>query len=129
MTTTRGFALTVIVLLGLVPASAWPAETLVGHLEREVVIAPGKFEEPCLPMLLADRLEYSFKAELPLDFNIHYHEGEEIYFPVDLKQQQQLQAEYFAAGSRQYCLMWTNRGETAATLRYSYRLLRNEESP
>ena len=107
-------------------SSPAPGEKLMGHLEREVRIEPGKFEEPCFPMALADQLQFSFESDAVLDFNIHYHEGKDIFFPVELSAITRYEQNYFAPISHQYCMMWTNRGETPVTLRYQYRLLRRE---
>jgi hypothetical protein len=115
----------VAVLLSLAPwATALAGDELLQHVERDVSLAAGKFEEPCLAMALGDRLEYLFSSDEPLDFNIHYHQEDGIFFPVDKKKLRAHQGEYIASGSRQYCLMWTNRGESLTNLRYRYQLHR-----
>jgi hypothetical protein len=114
-----------LLLVALVhAAAAEPPGTLLQHLEREVELDAGKLEEPCFAMLLGDRLEFVFNSGEPLDFNLHYHQEDAIFFPVEKKNVRAHQGEYIASGSRQYCLMWTNRGDATATLNYRYQLYR-----
>ncbi|MCZ6831744.1 MAG: hypothetical protein O7F73_19555 [Gammaproteobacteria bacterium] len=100
-------------------------DSLLGQLEREVNIEAGKIEEPCFAMALADRLEYEFSSDEALDFNLHYHQGNAIFFPVERKNIHQHEAVFVSTGSRKYCLMWSNRGENPVTLRYRYQLYRS----
>ena len=107
-------------------AAASEADTLLGHLEKEVSLAAGKSEEPCFAMAMTDRLMFSFEADTGLDFNIHYHENDSVSFPVSVKNREKEEGEFFATGSRQYCMMWTNRTESAVQLTYSYKIYRRE---
>ena len=109
-------------------AVASEADTLLGHLEKEVSLAAEKIEEPCFTMAMGDRLMYSFEADTGLDFNIHYHENDSVSFPVSVKNREKEEGEFFATGSRQYCMMWTNQTESAVQLSYSYKIFRRELS-
>ncbi len=115
-----------VILALALHAQGQQTEVLVAEQEREVTIIAGKIEEPCFAMALADRLEWEFSSDAPLDFNLHYHQEDAIFFPVDKKNLDQDQDVFIATGSRQYCMMWTNRGERPSGLRYRYRLYRSK---
>ena len=40
------------------------------------------FDERCVNLDAGQSIRYRFKASAPVDFNIHYHRGEEVVFPV-----------------------------------------------
>ncbi len=115
------------VLMALaLPAQGQQTDMLVAQQEHEVTIEAGKIEEPCIAMALADRLEWEFSSDTPLDFNLHYHQEDAIFFPVNKKNLDQDQDVFIATGSRQYCMMWTNRDEMPSGLRYRYQLYRSK---
>lgn len=95
-------------------------------MERALNLEAGKIEEPCFTLAMTDRLEYSFNSDSPLDFNLHYHEGQGVSFPVEMKNVSAHKGTFVATGSRKYCLMWTNRGEAPLELHYDYQLFRGE---
>lgn len=88
-------------------------------VELSVSIAPGRFEEPCIPMAAGDRLDYEFRASAPLDFNLHYHEAE-VYYPVDERGVAAREGSYVAPRPQTYCLMWTNQQSRPVDLEYRY---------
>jgi hypothetical protein len=89
-------------------------------IETSVSIAPGRFEEPCIPLEAGDRLDYEFRASAPLDFNLHYHETE-VFFPVDVRDVATREGSYVAPAAQTYCLMWTNHQSHPVDLDYRYR--------
>ena len=69
----------------------------------------GKVAEPCLKLAAGERLDFSFSAAAPLDFNIHYHTSDDrVFFPVQSKAVSSREGTYIAPVTRDYCLMWTN---------------------
>ena len=54
-----------------------------GHFESEAKVAPGKFAEVCGPLAKGQTVAWSFKADRPMNFNVHYHVGEQVVFPLD----------------------------------------------
>jgi hypothetical protein len=83
----------------------------------ESELAPGAFEELCFELDAGQAVRYQFDAGAPLDFNLHWHRGNEVLFPIRSSAVAR-RAGVFAAGERQaYCLMWTNRGRGAVLLR------------
>lgn len=84
------------------------------------LIEAGKVHEVCMALDFGKRLHYSFMSSRAMNFNIHYHEGENVIFPV----KEHLTAEddaIFTAGSDQgYCMMWTNPHDRAVKVNLIY---------
>ena len=87
-----------------------------GSLEFDTEIRPGKIFEECFGMAAAETLTYEFTADGELGFNLHYHEGDQVTYPIKKKARQD-QGEFVADRDFSYCLMWTNRGQDAVQLR------------
>ncbi|MGD2112926.1 MAG: hypothetical protein PVI50_06040 [Gammaproteobacteria bacterium] len=85
------------------------------------VIAPGDTFELCRLLAPDERLGYTFTATQPLDFNIHYHAGREVYYPVPAHRAASAGTEFVAASAQEYCLMWMNPAAGPVTLSLQYR--------
>ncbi len=71
-------------------------------------IEPGKVHEVCMTLLEGQNVAYFFKSSETMNFNIHYHEGEKVIFPVE-EYPTNMGSDVFSAPIEQgYCLMWTN---------------------
>lgn len=93
-------------------ARALPADT--------VVLKPWGFSEYCVELSAQEEVRYQFRADPSVDFNIHYHEGLTVRFPVRTSGIASHTDSYVAPGTRPYCLMWTNR--TVTDLKLTYRV-------
>jgi hypothetical protein len=83
-----------------------------------VSLAPFEFQELCLELAPRDKIRYDFQSDQPIEFNIHYHDGLRIRFPVKLTGITG-HGDNFAADSDQiYCLMWFNRSLSRTALTY-----------
>ncbi len=83
-----------------------------------VSLAPLEFQERCFELAPRDRVRYDFQADQPIEFNIHYHDGLSIRFPVKLTGITG-HGDYFDAELEQsYCLMWLNQSLSRTTLTY-----------
>jgi hypothetical protein len=81
-------------------------------------LAPLEFREYCVEMAAQDEIQYDFQSDRPVEFNIHYHQGIQIRYPVQLDGIT-VHADKFVAGvNRLYCLAWTNPGIVKALLTY-----------
>jgi hypothetical protein len=116
----------VVLMIFAMPVTGQPANTSPGYMEKEVNVEAGEFEEPCFALAMTDRLEYTFSSDSPVEFNLHYHQDEGVYFPVEMKNVREHAGTFISTGSREYCLMWTNRGEGTLGLRYRYQLFRSK---
>ncbi|HMK43867.1 MAG TPA: hypothetical protein VK445_06990 [Dissulfurispiraceae bacterium] len=93
----------------------------------DALVAPGKIHEACYEMLKGQVLRYRFTASKPLDFNIHFHEGAHISYPVELNGVAAQNGDYVIPQDQFYCLMWTNKQAEPVTLGGSVVLLRSPQ--
>jgi hypothetical protein len=100
-----GFALTVSLSAAAAPLS--------------LAIAPGKFDEQCVKLEAGAALHYRFKANGPVDFNIHHHQGSEVLYPVKRAGVRRFGDKFRAPAADEYCLMWENKGKNPVTVRGS----------
>ena len=83
-----------------------------------LTLAPFEFRELCFEMTAQDELQYDFQSDQPVDFDIHYHDGLTIHFPVQLNGATVHADEFVAEVDQSYCLMWTNQSITRTSLTY-----------
>jgi hypothetical protein len=101
---------------------AWPAFASAGH--KAVVVDAGSLHEECLSMAPGQALRYEFQSDRALAFNIHYHEGDAVHYPVRHPATAALSGgfEPDERRRRHYCMMWANDGPAPAALRYDFQL-------
>ena len=88
---------------------------------RAQPIAPYDWHEECLHLDAGDRVEFTFESTEPVDFNIHYHEGNAVVMPI-VRDKTRADAGIFTPPAAQdYCLMW-EAGAAGALLDYRVRL-------
>ncbi len=90
-------------------AAAQPVAKSFAH-----TVKPKGIAEECLRLPADASVGYAFDASGPVDFNIHFHRGSDVEYPVKSDQVRQADARFTAPSTQEYCLMWTNR--TAAPL-------------
>jgi hypothetical protein len=83
----------------------------------ESVLAPGAFDELCFELSAGQSMRYTFDADAPLDFNIHWHRGKDVLFPVKIGAVARLGSVFRSSDKQPYCLMWTNRARVPVALR------------
>lgn len=71
-------------------------------------VAPGKIHEVCYELSKGHEIAYRFQSTRTMDFNLHFHEGSVIEYPVERKATQSSEGVYTAPKDQFYCLMWTN---------------------
>ena len=76
-------------------------------------LAPKKMHEECLRMEKGEKRHYSWKATSAVDFNIHYHEGPEVFYPVKRDGMRGDGGTFTAKVATDYCWMWTARDAAA----------------
>ncbi|RZU03070.1 hypothetical protein [Rivibacter subsaxonicus] len=110
----------VLVLAGASPLAhaelvniAWDGQ---GRFERRATLAPGKFLEVCGKLSRGQAIAWSFKSDGPLNFNIHYHEGDKVEYPARRDAVAELEGRLEAGLDQDYCWMWSNKSERAADL-------------
>jgi hypothetical protein len=100
------------VLLLAQAAFAQPVAKSFTHTVKAKGIA-----EECFRLSANASVGYAFEATGPVDFNIHFHRGNDVEYPVKSDQVRQADARFVAPSAQEYCLMWTNR--TAAPVAVS----------
>lgn len=82
------------------------------------------FDERCLTLAAGETIRYRFHASAPIDFNIHYHRGNEISFPVKRPALRELESTFTAPRADAYCLMWEQKGQGVASVEGSVERVR-----
>lgn len=85
----------------------------VGTRAVKVDLQPKKLHEECLRMEKGDERRYSWKSSGPVDFNIHYHEGPEVFYPVKRDGMRGDGGAFTAKVAADYCWMWSARDAAA----------------
>jgi hypothetical protein len=95
---------------------AWDAQD---RFEHRATVPAGRFVEVCGALQRDERVGWRFEAAAPLDFNIHHHEGRQVFYAERRAAVAALQGELRVATPQGYCWMWTNPAATpvAMTLR------------
>ena len=88
-----------------------------GRFEHGTTLAPGKFLEVCGKLSKGQAVAWSFKAEGPLNFNIHYHEGDKVEYPVRRDAVAELAGRLEVGVDQDYCWMWSNKSGRPAAVR------------
>lgn len=107
---TRRWALALVTLVASAVVSA-------DHATPGVTLPPGHVHEICKPLHTGESWAYNFRADAPLEFNVHYHEGDEVLFPVPVVNTPRAWGTMTARLNQTYCQMWRNLGDTSAQLR------------
>lgn len=121
----RRTCLSFLAALALLPAATSPARAELveiawspeGRFEHRFEIGPGQFAELCGPLVQGQAVRWRFESAGPLDFNIHYHVGEDVRFPVQYKARANAGGTLAVALDQGYCWMWTNRAKQPRALR------------
>jgi hypothetical protein len=92
---------------------AWNAS---GQYEKTAIVQPGKFLELCGDLSKGQAIGWSFDADQALDFNLHFHEGKEVFFPAKQDAVKQASGTLNVAVKQDYCWMWSNKMATPAAL-------------
>ena len=73
----------------------------------------GKVHEECMRVEKGEKRRYHWKASAPVDFNIHRHEGNEVFYPVKRTAMRGDGGTFTADVGADYCWMWTARDKPA----------------
>jgi hypothetical protein len=111
----RSFAL--VLLLSPLLAGAQSFEQRAARSARafEHTLQPGGVAEECARLEAGKSRAFEWDSDGPLDFNIHFHTGAEVTYPVKLGNQKKGQGKFTASASDDYCWMWTAKFPTKLT--------------
>ncbi len=96
----------------------WSAD---GRFVHQAQIKPKAFVEVCGELAANTSVSWSFKATHPLDFNVHYHVGKNVVYPVKPSRLESASDSLTVTDTQHYCWMWTNKGPETVTLRTELR--------
>ena len=86
--------------------AAEPAkEALPGAFKAD--IAAGQAHEECVKLEKGQSRRYEWRSNVALDFNIHYHQGNEVFYPVKRDSAKRSRGTFKAKESQDYCWMWS----------------------
>ena len=71
-----------------------------------------KIHEECVKLEAGGKRKYYWKADGPVDFNIHYHEGKDVFYPTKRDAMRGDGGVFTAKIAQEYCWMWTARDKT-----------------
>ena len=106
----RLIALPLLALVAAAHAAPTKDENTLGV---EVTLQPGKIHEACTKLDKGEKRRYHWKASAPVDFNIHYHEGPEVFYPVKREGMRGDGGTFAAKVPQDYCWMWTAKNAAA----------------
>jgi hypothetical protein len=101
----------------LLAPAALAASVNDGGRAREFshALKPGDVAEECLRLEAGRSRSFEWSADAPVDFNIHYHRGNDVAYPVKANQRREGKGRFTASAGEDYCWMWTARGPTKVT--------------
>ena len=67
----------------------------------------GKVHEECMRLEKGHVRRYEWKSSAKVDFNIHYHEGQEVFYPAKRDDVGKGRGRFKAKIAQDYCWMWT----------------------
>jgi len=80
-----------------------------GAQSFSVTLEPKDMHEECAKLAAGEKRSYYWKADGPVDFNIHYHQGPEVFYPVKRDGMRGDGGTFAAKVAQDYCWMWTAR--------------------
>lgn len=115
METMRPFAVALALAFVCPPVAA--AALGEGGKARAFVhdLKPGGVAEECLRLDAGKSRRFEWSSDQPVAFNIHFHHGDKVTYPVKLEGQSRGGGRFTASAGEDYCWMWTARGPTRVT--------------
>ena len=91
----------------------------------EVKLNPGEIFEPCMAMTAGQILNFRFESDDNLRFNIHYHVGDDVEYPIKMNANSG-SGRFTPVIDQEYCLMWRNKAPSPVSLNGNYAVESNE---
>ena len=79
----------------------------------DATLEPKKVLEHCDKLAAGEKRRFHWKSTAPVDFNVHYHEGSEVFYPVKRDGMRGDGGTFTAKTAKEYCWMWTARNAPA----------------
>lgn len=75
----------------------------------------GGIAEECLHLPAGKSRRFEWSSDAPVDFNIHFHRGNDVTYPVKLNGQRKGGGRFTAPAGEDYCWMWTAKSASTVT--------------
>jgi hypothetical protein len=98
--------------LAVATAHANPTPS-AGDVFVRLALEPKKAHEECARLEPGESRKYHWKSNAPVDFNIHYHRGSDVFYPVKRDAMRGDGGTFTAKTAQDYCWMWTARDKPA----------------
>lgn len=85
-----------------------------GVFQHTAEIKAGGILEVCGKLPVGMKIDWQYKSQQALDFNIHYHEGKKLSVPVKHQAKQELAEQFEVKVAQSYCWMWSNKTKETA---------------
>jgi hypothetical protein len=95
------------VLAVSLPLAAFASPPVPGSFS--VTVEPKDLHEECVHLAKGEKRDYFWRADGPVDFNIHYHRGDKAFYPVKRDGMRGDGGTFTAKEARDYCWMWSAR--------------------
>jgi hypothetical protein len=84
-----------------------------GWKTLDTTLEPRKMLEHCEKIPAGEKRRYHWKASSAVDFNVHYHQEKEVFYPVKRDGMRGDGGTFTAKTEQEYCWMWTARNAAA----------------
>ena len=78
-------------------------------------LKPGGIAEECLRLEAGRSRRFDWTADGPVDFNIHFHQGDKVSYPVKVNGQRKASGRFTAPSGEDYCWMWSAKAHAKVT--------------
>jgi hypothetical protein len=96
----------IVLTLGLFGCAAPVITAGTPKVVRAHPLPSYQIHEECLKLEPGDRVQYEFESTAPVDFNVHYHDGNAVVMPVVREKSRADAGIYVVQIAQDYCLMW-----------------------
>jgi hypothetical protein len=97
-----------VLLIAFLPALALGAETTnTAKHAFSATIKQGGVHEECVRLAKDESRKWEWSSDAALDFNIHYHEASEVFYPLKKDSLMKDKGTFKAKVAQDYCWMWT----------------------
>lgn len=103
-----------LLLVPFIACAAIAADPKPGApLDFSLTLEPGKIHEECARIEAGQKRAWHWKSNAPVDFNIHYHVGNDVFHPIKRDASKGDRGIFSPTLAQDYCWMWTARGKAA----------------
>src|SRR5258706_15081221 len=95
-------------LLALAVPVAMAADPRSNANSFHAKLKPKKDHEECQRIAQGESRRYDWRADAPVDFNIHYHRGNDVIYAVKREAIPAANGTFTADTAEDYCWMWTS---------------------